>query len=155
MGEARQSWPVSKCQTGIPVLESSAVNVPPLSPKNTSPPAVASVPEPPKPPPANGYSHTFEPVRISMARMKLRLPPCRSPKDPPKNRWPISGGVGSLRIAEQPSESRTKNNFDARSKATEGHFWVPVTQVTSPSTVVSARSVKTGRPSLPYPVVQF
>src|ERR1019366_6442108 len=155
MGEARQSWPVSKCQVGVPVLESSTVNVPPLSPKNTSPPAVASVPEPPKPPPSNGYSHAFEPLCISMALLKLRLPPCRSPKDPPKNRWPISGGVGSLRTAEQPWESRTKNNFDAGSKDTEGHFWVPVAHVTVPSILVSARSVRTGRPSLPYPVVQF
>src|ERR1019366_6567847 len=155
MGEARQSWPVSKCQTGIPVLESSAVNVPPLSLKTTSPPAVASVPEPPKPALSSGYSQALEPVWKSMARIKLWLPPWRSPKDPPKNRWPISGGVGSLRMAEQPEESRTKNNFDAGSKDTEGHFWVPVAHVTVPSTLVSARSAKIGRPSLPYPVVQF
>src|SRR5271157_1300635 len=155
MGEARQFWPVSKCQTGTPVLESSAVSVPPLSPKNTRPPAVASVPEPPPPPLGNGYSHAFKPVWISMAPIKLRRSPCRSPKDPPKNRWPICGGVGSLRIAEQSSESRTKNSLNAGSRDTEGHFWVPVWHVSVPSTLVSARSVKTGRPSLPYPVVQF
>src|ERR1039458_5698382 len=84
MGEARHDWPVSKCQTGIPVLESSAVNVPPLSPKKTSPPAVASVPEPPQPPLSSGYSHTFEPVWMSTARIKLRLLP-GGPKSPPRS----------------------------------------------------------------------
>src|ERR1035437_2652104 len=152
MGEALQAWPVSKCQIGMPVFESRAVKVPPVSPKNTSPPAVASVPDPP--PFSSGYSQAFRPVRMSTAWMKLWLSPC-CPPEPPKNRSPIFGGVGSFRTNQHSSVTRVKYNFVDGSKEADAHFAAPVWHVSVPSSVVSKCSVTTGRPSFPYPVVQF
>src|SRR4051812_12640248 len=121
MGEARQFWPVSKCQMGVPVLASKAVKVPPERPMKRSLPAVASRPVPPKPPAVKGNSQAFAPVRMSIARMVVWPPGPREPKEPPKKRCPIWGGVGSLRGAAQLSERRTNIHFKDGSRAVDDH----------------------------------
>src|SRR5688500_7171088 len=68
IGDAFQTWCVRNIHSVRPVDASAAENDPLSSPKNTSPPAVASVPPQLFSGPTCGNSHAMAPVLTSIAR---------------------------------------------------------------------------------------
>src|SRR5579863_4683109 len=72
IGEECQRAPSGKCQSGCPVLASTAVKAPSSLPKNTKPPAVAIRPPQASPAPTCSYSQAIFPVCGSIARRYFR-----------------------------------------------------------------------------------
>src|SRR5260370_1172867 len=94
IGDAVSFSPVWKCQRCFPFRPSSPTRCPSSSPKNTTPPAVDTVPAHESALPVIGYSHLRSPVLGSNARRKNCPTSCGLGPAPPPEKFPL--GVGSL-----------------------------------------------------------